>query len=191
MFGSVPATLAPSLGVPNAPGVIARETGDGKDRRTILEFKDFVVTGVDNTVGEFCFKVYDLPAAAVAWLGGIVDLALVANNPDGNPGVSSTFTGLVALGSTVGSGATLTTTEADLVPSTVVPAAVAGASTAKAVSTTAALIGIHPGGVGAKAVFLNVIVDAAKWTTGHVGQLVLNGRVTFNWQSIGAYGTLA
>lgn len=194
MYGSVPSALAPALGVPNAPGVVALESGSGKVRRTILKFSNLVVPVVDNpgNGGQVCLKVYDLPLDAVLWKGGVIDLALQVTNTDGSAGVSLTFNGDVGLGTTTGVAGSLATTEQDLVPTTSTPAAVAGATTAKAVSTATEAAKVVAGGIGAKGIFLNQLIDDADQDeSSHAATMLLNGSISFNWEVIGNYGTLA
>lgn len=130
-------------------------------------------------------KLYDFPEGLLCIQGAVIDGAITA-------GVTGTiidaFTGVIALGTaTASTGATLESTEADILQSTELTTAVAKVAVCDAVSIATALTESgarwHDGTGTAKDLFLNVaIADDATHTA---GSATFTGTVEFVWMSLG------
>jgi len=106
-------------GLPNGATVSVQELGVGPIRRTILSLAATPVTITDDAaVAQFggTGKIYDFPEGALCILGAVVQGSLTL----GTTGtIINSFTGVNALGSaTATTGATLVSTEADILQST-------------------------------------------------------------------------
>lgn len=167
-------------GTPNGTGVSAANSGGVV--KTVLTFVDTPLALIDTAgvVARCALKVFDFPEGLVSILGATVNLALTKSAT----GVNATWNGDVSLGSVAAAGdATLTSTEANIVPSTATPAAVAGATTAKALSTAGVLL---DGTNTAVDLYLNVLVDDADQdVTTTPTNLIANGTITVLWANMG------
>lgn len=177
------------------PGVLTTvtvaELGGAGVHQTLLTFTNAHVTITHNggVTGYGGLNVYTLPTGNLLFLGAVVaNLALTKSTS----GINSTFRSTLSLGTaTADSGATLTGTEANLIPSTSVPQAVAGATTATGRSTTTqgpvVLDGTYTTtsalGLG---VYLNFLVNVAD-ETDPPGDLILNGQIVLTWINLGDY----
>lgn len=126
---AVVGAAADAAGAAAGTGVEAAESGAGAVIKTTLTFDDAPVALTDNagTIAYGSQKIYDFPAGAIIILGVVVDLAITKSST----GVIATWDGDFSLGTAAAnSGATLVGTEANVVPSTATPQAVAGATTA-------------------------------------------------------------
>lgn len=174
------------LGAPNGATVSAVE-GQGIWKRTILTLTETpIVISDDAGVAQYGgVKVYDFPEGLLAIQGAVVNGAITA----GVTGtIIATFNGYVALGTaTAGTGATLTGTEADIMPAVALTQAVAKVAAAKAVSVATPLTESGArwlDGTGtAKDLYLNfVIADDASHTA---GTATFTGTVEFIWARVG------
>lgn len=121
-------------------GLSYEEKGNGILNKTILTLDEVVFALTDNagTVAYSGKKLYDFPAGAILCLGALANLTVTKDAA----GVDADFNGDFSVGTvTASNNATLAGTEANLIKSTAMPQAVAGATTAKggAVNTIAAL----------------------------------------------------
>src|SRR3954469_3916777 len=165
---------------PTLKGMKLVEIGDAKSRRTVLEFRDCRIAAVDEpgVVAKVVQKIYTFPQSLTLFKGAVIDIQMTRSN---TVGIIATWGGLVGLGTVVGAGATLTTTEQDYIPSTVTAAAIAGLGLAKAVSTATEAAKIWDGTSAAKDVFLNILInDTDHDVTTTPTSLILNGTVSFN-----------
>lgn len=131
-------------------------------------------------------KVYDLPLGLIMTLGAVVSGILTA-------GVTGTiidnWDGDVALGTaTATTGATLTSTEADILQSTAVSAGAAdklGVVTAVSAATALTESGARhfDGTTTAKDVFLNFVIDDSGTHT--AGTAAFTGTITLTWMNLG------
>jgi len=165
-------------------GVTASEQGVGQIQKTVLTLVDTPVTLTDQagTVAYGGVKVYDFPAGLITYLGATADLAVTKSST----GVNADWDGDFALGTaTASNNATLTSTEANIVPSTATPQASGGATTAKGKGTTVSMID----GTGtAVDLYANFLVDDADHNVaGTACNLVLNGTITIVWANCGDY----
>jgi hypothetical protein len=120
-------------------------------------------------------QLYDFPACVVSFLGASSDLQITA----GAGGITDTAAVVGAVGTaTVGTGdATLTTTEADIIPSTAATLT-GGVGDCDGQSTTA-LLATFDGTATAKDAFLNFAVPDAGSTANDT--LSVTGSVTVVW----------
>lgn len=171
--------------IPVIAGLTVTNEGAGEYRRTVLKFTNVAIPMIDQA-GVIAYKgtkVYDLPEGAILFLGASANLALTKSST----GIIATWNGDFSLGSVIASNnATLTSTEADLIPSTSTPAAVAGVSSAKGLSTTTEAAKVFNGSVTATDVYLNFLVDDTDHdVTTTPANLILNGTVTLSWVNLG------
>ena len=174
------------IGAPFGASVSASEKANIW-KRTVLTLTATPITISDDAgVAQYGgVKVYDFPEGLLAVQGAVVNGVLIA----GVTGtIINTFTGFVSLGTvTAGTGATLTGTEADIMPAVALTTAVAKAAVTKAVSVATPLTESGArwldGTATAKDAFLNfVIADDATHTA---GSATFTGTVEFIWAKVG------
>jgi hypothetical protein len=160
-------------------GVLASEA-NGAIHKTEFAFTGTLVAmtdaGASGSSGSL--KIFDLPEGNIVFLGGSTNLTV------SRLGTAITATAAVvgALGTVAAAAdATLTSTEADLLPSAAATLT-AGAGTLKSKSLTAG-IAVFDGTATAKDVFLNFAIPDAG-STGN-DSLVVSGTVTLLWASLG------
>jgi hypothetical protein len=136
----------------------------------------------DNGVAQYGgVKIYDFPEGAINILGANLDLSITL----GVTGtIINTWAGGVALGSvTASTGASLTSTEADILAEKTVSAATLKVATVKGVSIAAAVTPFVNGTGTPLDCFLNLFVtDDASHT---VGTGTITGTVTLFWNYLG------
>lgn len=120
-------------------------------------------------------KVYDFPTGVIAILG-----CEVYGNLTGYASLIDTFDGDVALGTvTATTGATLTSTEADIMASNALTTAVAEVAAVEAKSTGFALIGTRAAAADA---YLNFVIDD---NVAHgAGTATFTGTIVINWANL-------
>lgn len=142
--------------------------------KTVLTLDDVAITMTDNTTNG-ChggLKIYDLPAGLISVLTALTDLSVTAS---GSIGATAAVVGSVGTVVVANANATLTSTEADIVPSTSATltdsvGAMDGVNTAPAVLD----------GTGtAKDVYLNFAVPDAG-ASGN-GTITVSGTITLLW----------
>jgi len=173
---------------PNGSGVEA--TSEQLQIRTLLltlTATPVVMADQAGVVAYGSLKLADMPAGNIAFLGATMDLALTLSAA----GINADWDGDVGLGTTAaGNDAVLTTTEQDIIPTTATPQAVASATTAKAKSTSSELAaGVFDGttdGGGAKAVYLNLLVDDADHdVTTTPTNIICDGTIRITYVNLG------
>lgn len=178
---------AATAGAANGTGVTATEYGNSTIHRTVLTLDDVVMalTDVASTVAYTALKVYDFPAGAFLFLGATADLVITKDAA----GVNDDWDGDFSLGTvTASNNNSLSSTEADLIPSTQTPQAQSGATTAKGQTTTALSSVIFDGTSVPKDAFLNILVDDGDQdTTATPTNLVVSGTITITWANLGDY----
>ena len=184
---NTPTTTA-GVGAKNGATVTAVEQGDGVLHKTVLTCTATPVTITDDAnVAQYGgVKVYDLPLGMMCILGAVVSGTLTA-------GVTGTiidnWDGDVALGTTTATtGATLTGTEADIMPSVAVSAGASdkdGVVSAVSVATALTESGARwmDGTATAKDVFLNFVIDDDATHT--AGTAAFTGTITLTWINLG------
>lgn len=171
--------------VPAVTGLSVSHQGVGPYRKTVLHFEDvvFAVTDEAGVVAYSGKKILDLPEGAILVLGASADLALTKSSA----GINDTWDGDFALGTvTASNNNTLASTEQNLIPTTATPQAVAGATTARGVSTSTEAAKVLDGTSTALDVYLNFLIDDADQdVTGTPANLIVNGTVELYWVNIG------
>jgi hypothetical protein len=155
-------------------GVTVTE-GAGK---TVFTFTNVAVATVDATTNgaQGSLKIYDFPEGLLDFRGGVSDLTISCA-----AGIAATSTVIASVGTAVaGVDLTLTSTEADLVPSGSVTL-VASAGAIKQVSATANAA-LFDGTGTAKDAYLNFVVDATGSTANST--ITVNGTITLAWNLI-------
>lgn len=164
--------------------VTAEERGDGVVHQTVLTLTACPVSITDEAgvVAYGGVKLYDMPAGAWTLLGAVADLDISTTGS----GINATFDGDVAMGTvTASNNATLSSTEANIIPSTATPQAVGGATTADGVSTTA-LLATFDGTATASDVYLNFVIDDADHNVGAgPAGLSVTGTIKITWIYLG------
>lgn len=157
----------------------AVEGGDGVLHKTTLTFTltgahDLDMADDDHGTG---IKIYDFPAGSIQILGATCNAVVTSVNAEGG---GATFP--MALGSVVGADDnTLTSTEADIIPSV----AVAGGSAKDFHATLAAPVLFANAGGSDLDLYLNAAITAAV-ATGAV-TIAVTGTVTITWINFGDY----
>jgi hypothetical protein len=173
------------LGAKNGATVSVEEFGDGVMHKTVLTCTALPISIADDAaVAQFGgVKVYDFPAGLIMTLGAVIDGSLT-----GYASLIDTFAGGVALGTaTATTGATLTGTEADIMPEVDVAAAVAEVAVCDAVSVATALTESgarhFDGTATAIDMFLNFVIDD---NAAHgAGTATFTGTITIHWLNLG------
>lgn len=168
-------------GVPAVTGLAAQEIGN-TIKRTTFNFTNvtFALTDVAGVVAYSGKKIYDFPEGNIVVLGAVADIALTKSST----GVNATWNGDFSVGTvTASNNSTLTSTEANIIPSTATPAGVAGVSSARGKHTAVAVVD----GTGtAVDLYLNFLVDDADQdVTTTACNLICNGTITLTWMNAG------
>jgi hypothetical protein len=178
--------IAANIGAKNGATVAASESITGF-KTTVLTCTATPITIADDAnVAQYGgVKVYDFPLGAICILGAVVDGALTL----GVTGtITDTWEGDVALGTaTATTGATLTGTEADILPSVAIAAATSKVGTIGAVPVATVLTESGArwldGTTTAIDMYLNFVIDDSASHTAGTG--TFTGTVTFHWIYLG------
>lgn len=174
-----------AAGSPNGTGVSAKQYGGQAVQKTVISLVNAAVVLADNAgvVAYGSLKVYDMPEGLFLFLGAVADLALTKSST----GVNADWDGDVSLGTVAANnGATLATTEQNLIPTTSTPQAVSGVTTGDCKSTSTESGVIFDGTGTAVDVYLNLLVDDADHdVTGTACNLIVNGTITILWANLG------
>lgn len=167
--------------------VVVAEKGDpaGVIHQTVLTCTALPITVADDAgVAQYGgVKVYDFPAGLLMTMGAVIDGSLT-----GYASLIDTFDGDVALGTAAATtGATLVSTEADIMPSVALSQAVAEVANCDAVSVATALTESGSrwlDGTGtAKDLYLNFVIDD---NAAHgAGTATFTGTITVTWINLG------
>lgn len=133
----------------------------GPYRQLRFHFNKYEMQLIDHaaTVAYTTAVLATLGEGEVMFMGAVADLQL-ARGKGSATGLSDTWNGDFGVGTVAAdNGATLATTEQDLIPTTSTPAAVAAATTAKGISTSTEAPKIFDGTATAKTINLNILVD--------------------------------
>lgn len=125
---SVDPKTSVGVGAVAGTGNTVAEYGNGTVHKSVITLTNTAVALADDAgvVAYGGMKIYDFPLGAIMILGATGDLAITKSSA----GVNTDWDGDIALGTAAAStGATLISTEADIVPSTATPQAAAGATT--------------------------------------------------------------
>src|SRR3990167_7813638 len=155
-FAAVDAKLEGDVGgAESGTGVGNEEQGIAAIQRTVLTLTNTPVVLADDAgvVAYGSLLIYTFPVGVILFLGAVQDLALTKSST----GVNADWDGDIGLGTVACStGASLTGTEVDFIPTTATPQAVAGATTGDGDTTTALSGVIFDGTGGAKECYLNI-----------------------------------
>lgn len=171
--------LEQTSGAKNGTGVTVSEKS-GAIQKTVLTLTNVAVATVDATTSgaQGSLKVYDFPEGNLVFLGATTNLTIARVGT----AITATAAVVASVGTaTAGVDATLTGTEADLVPSTTATLT-AGAGTAKGKSLTGG-IAVFDGTATAKDAYLNFAMPDAS-STGN-DTLTVNGTITLLWANAG------
>ena len=159
----------------------AASTTAGGMLKTVVTLSGRSVTMTDATTAgsHGSIQLYDFPAGNLFFLGATCDLTLTA----GVGGITDTAAVVVGVGTATlaTDNATLTGTEADLVPSTAATLT-AGVGTGKGKSLTAGAV-VFDGTSTAKDAWLNIAVPDAGSTANDT--ITVSGTVTLVWANLG------
>lgn len=160
--------------------VAGNSPGDGLTK-TVITLTNFTIPLVDNAGVDAHggAKFYDFPAGVIQIDNAHTALAVTKSSA----GVNADWDGDFSLGSVVAAvDATLTGTEANIIPTTATPQAVAGVTSANGDMTTPLRLGTLAGALDA---YLNVLVDDADHdVTGTPCNLIFNGTITMWWRNL-------
>lgn len=177
-----------TAGTAGATTIKATESMGGPIHKTVLTCTATSITISDDAgVAQYGgVKIYDFPAGCICILGAVIDGALTA-------GVTGTiiaaWNGDVALGSvTATTGATLVSTEANILKSTATTTAVAKVGVCDAVSVCTGDYSDtgaswHDGTATALDCYLNFVIDDDATHT--AGTATFTGTVTITWVNLG------
>ncbi len=183
-----PLVTSAGVGAKNGSTVSAVEYGDGVVHKTVITCAATPVTITDDAgVAQYggTGKLYDFPTGLICTMGAVINGSVML----GTTGtITNTWAGGVALGTaTATTGATLTGTEADIMPEVDVAAAVAKVASVDAVSVATGLTESGArwlNGTGtAKDLYLNLVVDDSGTHTSGTG--TFTGTVTVVWINLG------
>lgn len=168
-------------GAASGTGVTVVESGDAALKKTVLTLTNVSVTMTDATIAgsHGSLKVYDFPAGLLSYIGGTTNLTIAR--------VGTAITATAAVVGSVGTvtvgtdNDTLTTTEADLIPSTA-STLTAGAGVTKGKYAVAPQVPFD-GTATAIDAFLNFAIPDAG-STGN-DALLVNGTITLVWSNLG------
>lgn len=175
-YVEIPVGLSSAPGVPTIVSGVTSSEESGAIRRTTFTLTALPIPIVDHTVAgsHGGVQLYTFPRGLTQIFGGKTSLTLTGDGTSiaANAAfVSSVGTVVVAIDN-----ATLTTTEADIVPST---ACTLSSSAGTASGITATAPGLFDGSSTAKAAFLNFACPDAG--TSADGVLTVSGTVTIAW----------
>lgn len=179
--------LDASLGAENGATISCTHYGDGIFNKTVLTCTATPITIADDAgVAQYGgVKVYDFPAGLIMTMGAVIDGSVTL----GTTGtITTTWAGGIALGTaTATTGATLTGTEANIMPEVDVAAATASVAVVDAVSVATALTESGSrwldGTATAIDMYLNLVVDDQASHTAGTGSFT--GTITFLWANVG------
>ena len=168
----------------NGTGVVlTSETLQTRTALLTLTNVDVVLADNAGVVAYGSLKVLDLPEGTILFLGASMDLALTKSSA----GVNTDWDGDIGLGTVAANnGATLATTEQDLIPTTATPQAVAGVTTGDGESTSTEACKVFDGSTTPIDVYLNILVDDADHdVTGTACNIIVNGTIKVTYVNLG------
>ncbi len=172
--GTIPSAAA-------ALGVSVAERGGPVVHQSVFTFSSVAMTVVDATTAgaHTALEFYDFPAGIITFLGATTNLTTLAGA--GGIGDTAAVVGSVGTATNDTANATLTSTEADIVPSTT-GTLTAGAGTLLGKSTSSQLVQFD-GTSTAKKAFLNFAVPDAGSSADDT--LTVSGTITLSWINSG------
>lgn len=178
---AIAANLVPGygLGAKNGAAVAVSETQIGPLKRTVFTITDLTVAMTDATTAgsHGKHKLYDFPAGLILVLGCVTDLVVARVGTA--IGAAAAVVGSIGSADVGTDNATLTSTEADIVPSTAATLS-SGTGNFDGQSSSVAMI---DGTTSAAKASLNLAVPDGD-SSGN-DSLTVNGTVTLTWVSLG------
>lgn len=176
------------FGAKNGSTITCQEYGNGVFNKTVLTCTATPITIADDAgVAQYggAGKVYDFPEGLILTYGAVIN-GTVTLGTTGT--IINTWAGGVALGTAAATtGATLTGTEADIMPEVDVAAATAKVASVSGVSVATALTEsagrCFDGTATAKDMYLNLVVDDDATHTAGTG--TFTGTITLLWSLVG------
>lgn len=165
-----------------ATGVTAAEYGDGMFHKTVLTFSksDFTITEA-GTAGWGTMKLYDFPLGALSIIGASGNMTIDASADTTN--IAADGSGDFSVGTTATEDATLSSTDADLIPSgAFVDPFVSSVGTGFSYKIAP---GVFDGTSTAKDAILNVRIDSGD-VTATTNAVTISGEIVFHWVNAGA-----
>ncbi len=172
------AGLQPGVDDPNLAGVaagtlVSATSKVGQVVQTTITLAGLVLTTTDSTTAFATQKIFDFPVGNINILGAVGSLAIVA----GAGGITDTAAVVMSVGTVAATqGADLTSTEANIIPSTAFTLT-AGAKTATRMASTAQFIGETPDAI------LNLSIPDAGTASGDT--VTVTGTITISWINLG------
>ena len=184
----MPAYASPSILFPVATAAngVSVDVVPGPQRlRVTLSAIDIPLVDEAGVVAYAGLKILDLPAGAITLLGASANLTILKDAA----GVNADFDGDFGIGTvTASNNATLATTEQNIIPTTALPQAVAGATTAKGQSTATEVGAVFDGTTTPVDVYLNFLVDDADHdVTTTATNLTVSGTIDIVYAELGDY----
>jgi hypothetical protein len=174
-------TAGSAGGAAAGAGAVAGNSPGDSLTKTVITMTNFTIPLVDNAGVDAHggLKFFDFPAGVISIENAHSALAITKSSA----GVNATWNGDFSIGSVVAAAdATLTGTEANIIPSTSTPAGVAGVSSANGDMTTPLRAGTLAAALDA---YLNVLVDDADHdVTTTPCNLIFNGTITIWWRNL-------
>jgi len=170
--------ISGATGAPNGTGVTAIE-GMGELHTTVINLSATALTGADNGDMQFAQKIYDCSDGSILIMGATADFTIL-----GSGGVHTDGTGYWAVGTETC--ATLAGNDKNIIAKS--GQFTLSSFTEDVTGRSAAIIDSgapFDGSSTAIAYYLNLLIDAAGWTT--AGTLTITGTVTLTWLNLGDY----
>lgn len=171
--------------IPSVEGLSVKERGNDVNHKTVFTFVNVAVALTDEpgVVAYGGKQIYDFPAGIICFEGAAQNFALTKSSA----GVNADWDGDVGLGTvTASNNGTLASTEQNVIPTTATPQAVAGVTTADALSTQTEHGVIVNGSATPVDLFLNFLIDDADHNvTGTACNLIVNGELVVFWKNMG------
>jgi len=170
--------ISGATGAPNGTGVTAIE-GMGELHTTVVNLSGTAISGTDNTDLQFAQKVYDCSDGSILIMGATADFTIL-----GSGGVHTDGTGYWSVGTSTC--ATMAGTDVNIIAKS--SQFTLSSFTEDVTGRSAAIINSgtpFDGHSTATPYYLNLLIDAAGWTT--AGILTITGTVTLTWLNLGDY----
>lgn len=175
------------VGAANGTGVVATEAGSSFLHVTTLTLTNTPITMADEAgvVAYGGLKIYDFPEGSVNIIGARVKGTLTLSAA----GINANWDGDTSVGTvTASNNATLTSTEANVIPSTATPQASSSSTTGNSQSTLTQSGTVIDGTTTAADLYLNFLVDDADHdVTSTATNIICNGTIQIIWVDQGDY----
>lgn len=167
---------------PRVTGLKVKDVGSSNVRRLAITLSNVAITMVDEAgvVAYGSKLLYTFAEGLIFHKASSANLTIVKSGA----GINADFDGDFGLGTTAaGNNNALATTEQNLIPTTATPQAVAGAATAKGISTSTEGAKPLDGTAAALALYLNFLIDDADQDGG--GTFLVSGTIEVAYEWVG------